>query len=30
MESGASIPVSKKSTVNVKREYLLFVSEQYR
>lgn len=29
MGSGAIIPVSKKNTSNVKRQYLLFVSEQY-
>lgn len=29
MNSGANIPVSKKNTANVKRQYLLFVSEQY-
>ena len=30
MESGKSIPISKKRVVNVRKEYLLFVSEQYR
>ncbi|MDE7207351.1 MAG: LytTR family DNA-binding domain-containing protein [Lachnospiraceae bacterium] len=30
MESGKSIPISKKRAVNVRKEYLLFVSEQYR
>lgn len=29
MNSGASIPVSKRNTARVKKEYLLFVSEQY-
>lgn len=30
MESGRNIPVSKTRAANVKKEYLLFVSEQYR
>lgn len=30
MESGITIPVSKKRTAEVKKEYLLFYSEQYR
>lgn len=30
MESGARIPVSKARTADVKKEYLKFVSEQYR
>ena len=30
MESGKRIPVSKAKTVDVKREYLLFVAEKYR
>lgn len=30
MESGKSIPISKKRVVNVRKEYLLFVSDQYR
>lgn len=30
MESGKNIPVSKTRTSDVKKEYLLFVSEQYR
>lgn len=30
MESGARIPVSKTRTADVKKEYLKFVSEQYR
>lgn len=30
MDSGADIPVSKKNTANVKRQYLLFISEQYK
>ncbi len=30
MDSGAMVPVSKKNTANVKKAYLLFVSEQYR
>lgn len=30
MENGKTIPVSKKRTAEVKREYLLFYSEQYR
>lgn len=30
MDSGTSIPISKKNFANVKRRYLLFVSEQYR
>ena len=30
MDSGAIVPVSKKNAVNVKKEYLLFVSQQYR
>ena len=30
MESGASIPISRKNAANVKRGYLLFVAEQYR
>ena len=30
MESGKSIPISKKRVVTVRKEYLLFVSEQYR
>lgn len=30
MDSGTSIPISKKNFANVKRKYLLFVSEQYR
>ena len=30
MESGKSIPVSKKRAVNVRKEYLLFVNERYR
>ena len=30
MDSGMSVPVSKKNITNVKREYLLFVSQQYR
>lgn len=30
MESGASIPVSKARSTDVKKEYLKFVSEQYR
>ncbi len=30
MDSGADIPVSKKNTANVKRQYLLFISLNYR
>ena len=30
MESGKSVPVSKARSAGVKKEYLLFVSEQYR
>lgn len=30
MESGRQIPVSKAKAANVKREYLLFISEKYR
>ncbi len=30
MDSGMNIPVSRKSSLDVKKEYLLFVSEQYR
>lgn len=30
MSSGDNIPISKKNTANVKRQYLLFVSEQYQ
>lgn len=30
MESGENIPVSKKRTADVKKEYLLFISEQYQ
>lgn len=30
MDSGADIPISKKNTANVKRQYLLFISEQYK
>lgn len=30
MESGANLPVSKARSASVKKEYLLFVSEQYR
>ena len=30
MESGANLPVSKARSTGVKKEYLLFVSEQYR
>lgn len=30
MDSGVSIPISRKNAANVKREYLLFVTEQYR
>ncbi|MCM1123726.1 MAG: LytTR family DNA-binding domain-containing protein [Eubacterium sp.] len=30
MESGCLLPVSKAKSANVKREYLLFVSEKYR
>lgn len=30
MESGKSIPISKARSAGVKREYLLYVSEQYR
>lgn len=30
MDSGINIPISRKSTPDVKKEYLLFVSEQYR
>lgn len=30
MSNGDNIPVSKKNTANVKRQYLLFVSEQYQ
>ncbi|NBH15164.1 DNA-binding response regulator [Lachnospiraceae bacterium] len=30
MESGVSIPISRKNAAHVKREYLLFVAEQYR
>ncbi len=30
MDSGAIIPVSRKSTLDVKKEYLAFVSQQYR
>ena len=30
MESGKSIPVSKTRAAGVKKEYLLYVSEQYR
>lgn len=30
MDSGINIPISRKSTSDVKKEYLLFVSEQYR
>ena len=30
MESGTSIPVSRKGSFDVKKEYLLFISEQYR
>ena len=30
MEDGRSIPVSKTRAADVKREYLHFVSEQYR
>lgn len=30
MDSGANIPISKRNTANVKRQYLLFISEQYR
>lgn len=30
MDSGADIPISKKNTANVKRQYLLFIAEQYR
>ncbi len=30
MDSGTHIPISKKNTANVKRQYLTFISEQYR
>ena len=30
MDSGADIPISKKNTANVKRQYLLFISSHYR
>ncbi len=30
MDSGVSIPISRKNIANVKREYLLFAAEQYR
>ncbi len=30
MDSGAAIPISKKNTANVKRQYLNFISEQYK
>ncbi|TGY96184.1 response regulator transcription factor [Petralouisia muris] len=30
MNSGADIPISKKNTSNVKRQYLLFISSEYR
>lgn len=30
MNSGADIPISKKNTANVKRQYLLFISSHYR
>lgn len=30
MDSGVSIPISRKNAANVKREYLLFAAEQYR
>lgn len=30
MDSGAEIPISKKNTANAKRQYLLFISEQYK
>lgn len=30
MNSGINIPVSKKNTANVKRQYLLFVAGQYQ
>ncbi len=30
MDSGISIPVSRKNALNVKKEYLLFISEQYK
>ncbi len=30
MESGKSIPVSKNRAADVKKEYLLFVTEYYR
>ncbi|MDE6203237.1 MAG: LytTR family transcriptional regulator, partial [Lachnospiraceae bacterium] len=30
MESGKSIPISKARSAGVKKEYLLYVSEQYR
>lgn len=29
MDSDANIPISKKNTANVKRQYLLFISKQY-
>ena len=30
MENGRNIPVSRSSALDVKKEYLLFVSQQYR
>ncbi len=30
MDNGDEIPVSKKNTANAKRQYLLFISEQYK
>ncbi|MEH2943031.1 LytTR family DNA-binding domain-containing protein [Lachnospiraceae bacterium KK002] len=30
MDNGAQIPVSKKNTASVRRQYLMFISEQYR
>ena len=30
MDSGVNIPISRKSALEVKNKYLLFVSEQYR
>ncbi len=30
MESGKSIPISKKRAADVKKEYLLYVNERYR